>query len=29
MWNEDKLNEMLTTPSAALIEDIKKLTAIL
>ena len=25
MWNEDKLNEMLTTPSAALIEDIKKI----
>ncbi|MBR2476980.1 MAG: NAD(P)-dependent oxidoreductase [Clostridia bacterium] len=25
MWTEDKLNEMLTTPSAALIEDIKKI----
>lgn len=24
MWSEEKLNEMLTTPSAALIEDIKK-----
>ena len=25
MWTEEKLNEMLTTPSAALIEDIKKI----
>ncbi len=25
MWTEDKLNEILTTPSAALIEDIKKI----
>lgn len=25
MWNEEKLNELLTTPSQALIEDIKKI----
>lgn len=25
MWTEDKLNEMLTTPSAALIEDMKRI----
>ena len=25
MWTEEKLNEMLTTPSAKLIEDVKKI----
>ena len=25
MWNEEKLNELLTTPSQALIEDMKKI----
>lgn len=25
MWTEDKLNEMLTTPSAALVEDMKRI----
>ena len=26
MWTEEKLNELLTTPSDKLVEDIKKLT---
>ena len=25
MWTEEKLNNMLTTPSAALVEDMKKI----
>ena len=25
MWTEDRLNEMLTTPSAALVEDMKRI----
>ena len=25
MWTEEKLNKMLTTPSEALIEDVKKI----
>ncbi len=27
-WNEEKLNQMLSEPSAALIEDVKKSRAI-